>query len=89
MNVNNMTVNEARQRISLNNMAATRVDGEWRITYPEYRNNPVRQEATAYYTDDNEDAALTAAAMRRSMDATRRVKLNKLATRMADFLCAD
>lgn len=64
-----MTVREAQQRISLNNMCWSRMDGEWRITYPEYRFNAARMEATAYYTEDNEDAALTAAAMRRSMDA--------------------
>lgn len=58
-----MTQYEARQRCAANNMAIrfTRT-GEARISFPELTG--VRNEATAYYTDDLEDAALTAGAMR-------------------------
>lgn len=60
-----MTSAETRQRIAMNDMCCGKRDGEWRISFPELQRNPARAEATAYYTDDNEDAALTAAAMRR------------------------
>lgn len=59
-----ITQSEARQRCAVNAMAFRRVHtGEYRVSFPELTGQ--RNEATAYYTDDIEDAVLTAGAMRR------------------------
>jgi hypothetical protein len=58
-----MTVRECYQRIRANGMGVTRHNGEFRVFLPELHGDA--QERSAYYTDDAEDAALTAGAMRR------------------------
>lgn len=62
-----MTQREARLRCEVNNMHIRFDRGEARVSFPELANNSVRSEATAYYTDDLEDAVLTAGAMRRRL----------------------
>jgi len=57
-----MNAQEVRQRCAVNRMACRWSQGEWRISFPE---DGSRAEKTAYYTDDNDDAAITAGAMRR------------------------
>jgi methylphosphotriester-DNA--protein-cysteine methyltransferase len=59
----NMTVREAKQRMQCNNMHLSMQDGEYRVTFPEM--SAGRAEQAAYYTDDLEDAVLTASDMRR------------------------
>ena len=60
-----MTYREARQRLELSHMRIDRVQDsdpqEYRISFMEATH---RDEKSAYYTDDLEDAALTGAAMR-------------------------
>lgn len=63
-----LTQREARQRCAVNRMRFSRVEREFRVSFPEDTGN--RNEATAYYTDDLDDAVLTAAAMRRKRDNT-------------------
>lgn len=61
----NMTVREAKQRMSFNRMSMRNTGhGDWRVNFIE-----ANSEATAYYTDCLEDAVLTGAAMRRRRDA--------------------
>lgn len=57
-----MTQQEARQRLNLNGMTLHKRDGEYRVNFIENA-----REATAYYTDDLEDAVLTGAVMRRRL----------------------
>ena len=60
-----MTVHEARQRMRVNNMVMRNTGhGDYRVNYAERD-----VEATAYYTDDLEDAVLTAGRMRRDKTA--------------------
>jgi hypothetical protein len=57
-----MTQAEARQRLSINRMSLRRSPGgDWRVAFADIRDN----EASAYYTDDLEDAVITGADMRR------------------------
>jgi hypothetical protein len=60
-----MTLNEARQRLTLHRMRLSRRDREFCVTPAELPQ--AQAEACAYYTDDLEDAVLTGAAMRRRM----------------------
>ena len=61
----NLTVREARQRMSVNRMTLRNTGhGDWQVNFAE-----ANSEATAYYTDCLEDAVLTGAAMRRRRDA--------------------
>jgi hypothetical protein len=66
-----LTVREATERNRVNNIHLSRRDGEYRVTLRELHGTP-KGERIAYYTDDLEDAVLTAAAMRQ--------KANKLAS---------
>lgn len=59
-----ITMREARLRLAVNNMRIVCRDGEYRVSYAELMGGD-RDEASAYYTDDLEDAVLTGAAMRR------------------------
>lgn len=68
-----MSFNTARsQALEQHNMRITRKDGECRVSYPEDMQDGLfgnrREEASAYYTDDVEDAYFTAIAMRKSRD---------------------
>lgn len=63
-----MSFSEAKQRCQVHGMRLSMRDGEFRVSYPEDKDD----EAAAYYTDDPEDAALTASAMRK-----RRAAINK------------
>lgn len=58
-----MTQREARQRAAVYDMGLSHKNGEFRVFFPEFGYD--KQERTAYYTTDAEDAALTAGAMRR------------------------
>lgn len=60
-----MTVREAMQRVAQNNARIQRFNGEWRVTLREWPDYARKTEDKAYYTDDLEDAVLTASAMRR------------------------
>ena len=62
-----ITVRECYQRIAVHGMGVTRQYGEFRVFFPELPQ--AAQERSAYYTDDAEDAALTAGAMRRRAKA--------------------
>jgi hypothetical protein len=57
-----MTLTEARQRLSLLGMRLTRRDREFRVAFAELPYS--KAEASAYYTDDLEDAVLTGGKMR-------------------------
>ena len=59
-----MTVREAMQRNTLNNVRLQRRDGEYRVTLSEWPDYLRTTEDKAYYTDDLEDAVLTGGAMR-------------------------
>lgn len=52
-----MNVKQTRAAIRALGLSATRTDGEWRVAFS------FDNEATAYYTTDNDDALRTAAAM--------------------------
>jgi hypothetical protein len=55
---------EARQRLTLNRMSLRRTPaGDFRVAFADRRDD----EASAYYTDDLEDAVLTGAMMRRRL----------------------
>jgi hypothetical protein len=60
-----MTMTEARQRLTMSGMRITRRDREFRIAYAELPYS--KAEASAYYTDDLEDAVITGAKMRHTM----------------------
>ena len=62
-----MTFKEARQRAELHNASIYKTSwGDYRVLLNEWQKlNPKRREELTYYTDDIEDAALTAGAMRR------------------------
>lgn len=60
------TQNEARQRCYINRMTFHRRDGEYRVAPQELHGDD--QERAAYYTDDLEDAVLTAGMMRRNLN---------------------
>lgn len=68
-----MTMREARQRLSLNDMQLSTVTGscpkEYRVAFAEV--GWQQSEKSAYYTDDLEDAVLTGADMRRRKDMYR------------------
>jgi len=57
-----MTQRECRQRIAVHGMGVSVAGNEFRVFFPEHRGDA--QERSAYYTDDAEDAAITAGAMR-------------------------
>lgn len=59
-----ITYSEMRQRLAFNRMTFLVIQGgEFRVNFMERD-----VEATAYYTDDRDDAVLTGAAMRRRKD---------------------
>lgn len=61
-----VTMREAKQRLALNGMSFRKTEyGDFRVAFAEVRDN----EASAYYTDDIEDAVLTGAAMRRRLQS--------------------
>lgn len=62
-----ITEREARQRCAVNRIHFSKYDGEYRITPAEYRGK--QAESAAYYSDDLDDIVLTAAAMRRNLNA--------------------
>lgn len=53
-----------RQSCVSHRIHVSRVDGEWRLVCNEHMNTR-HEEPCAYYTDDNDDAYMTAVAMRR------------------------
>lgn len=59
-----MTRAEARLRMQEHGASYTFRDGEYRVTLNEWPAHLVSTEERAYYTDDLEDAVLTAGAMR-------------------------
>jgi hypothetical protein len=59
------TVTEARQRLSFSGMRLTRKDAEFRVAYAELPY--AAAEASAYYTNDLEDAVITGSKMRATM----------------------
>ena len=65
-----MTMREARQRLSLHTMQLSVVQDscpkEYRVSFADVSYKTA--EASAYYTDDLEDAVLTGASMRRRKD---------------------
>jgi hypothetical protein len=59
-----LTIREARTRCAVNAMRLQRTDcGEFRVSFAELTG--AAAEPSAYYTDDLDDAVMTAAAMRR------------------------
>lgn len=61
-----VTHREARQRLALHHMSFRRTDaGDFRVAYAELPYS--KAEASAYYTDDLEDAVITGAKMRHTM----------------------
>lgn len=59
---------EAKQRCTQNQMRLQRIDREFRVTPMELNPSSTRAELIAYYTNDLEDAFLTAAQMRRQLN---------------------
>lgn len=74
----NMTVSEAMRRMEVNRATMRRTDGNERVVYLNEWTKAER-EAKGYFTDDLEDAVLTAGAMRRSQDALDRAGMPKAA----------
>ena len=62
-----LTYHEAKRRCGDNQMRLQFYDGEYRVTPFEYAPNSPTAERIAYYTDDREDAVITASQMRRAL----------------------
>lgn len=55
-----MNVKQTQAAIRALGLSAVRIDGEWRINFPALPGASHDREATAYYTEDNDDALGTA-----------------------------
>jgi hypothetical protein len=58
-----MNSSETMKAIKALGLTVARTDGEWRINYTKLPGMTHDREATAYYTEDNDDALGTAKAM--------------------------
>lgn len=58
-----MNQRETKKAIEAFGLTASKTDGEWRINFPKAKGASHDQEATAYYTEDNDDALATAKVM--------------------------
>ncbi len=57
---------QVREHCEMHRMNVVRLNGRYRITFPEHMNNSKLEESNAYYTDDGEDAVIQAGKMRRN-----------------------
>jgi hypothetical protein len=85
------TLAQARATLAPLNMTIRHADGEYRVAFKVLHNSPAAREdaeASAYYTDDIDDAVSTACAMRRyAADFGQRAIVNGALriTRFSDF----